>query len=333
MIKSLRLLLIGSFLSVSLFAQELTWQELARRPEFWPSQTSTKRVVTLQGLPPIKAGQKLTLVSIRGNEVEVETPDGKTLFNLKLDETDALAIAQQQWKTWTPEQRALTYAALLKRKDLWTYRVTLRQPVLLNRGEIKPGEQAILVRTEGNDLLLAYEKGNFLFQVPPRDTDLLDSARQLLANKNAFPSRVAEDLKGKLVHPETGAAAALKEGAQPDYFLFYRGAGWCGPCRQFSPSLVSFFKETKAKHPNYEVVFVSGDKTPAEMKAYSKEIGFTWPTVPQSRQPEMQIVNRLFTNLIPQVVVTDRQGTVVIDSARIGSAAALQQFAALLKKG
>ena len=36
---------------------------------------------------------------------------------------------------------------------------------------------------------------------------------------------------------------------------------------------------------------------------------------------------------IPQVVVTDRQGTVVIDSARIGSAAALQQFAALLKKG
>jgi hypothetical protein len=55
--------------------------------------------------------------------------------------------------------------------------------------------------------------------------------------------------------------------------------------------------------------------------------------VPTQRQPETQIVNRLFTNLIPQLVVTDRQGNVVVDSAKVGTAAALKQFEALLKKG
>lgn len=68
------------------------------------------------------------------------------------------------------------------------------------------------------------------------------------------------------------------------------------------------------------------------MNKYAQEIGFTWATVPQNRQGETRLVNRLFTNLIPQVVVTDRQGNVLVDSARIGSPAALEQFATLLKK-
>jgi nucleoredoxin len=127
---------------------------------------------------------------------------------------------------------------------------------------------------------------------------------------------------------------SLPSNATTKYFAFYRGAGWCGPCRQFSPSLVKFYKETKPKNANFEVYFISGDKTPAEMKGYAKEAGFSWASVPQARQPQMQIVNRLFTNLIPQFVVTDRAGTVLIDSAKTGGpAVALRQFEALLKKG
>jgi nucleoredoxin len=140
-------------------------------------------------------------------------------------------------------------------------------------------------------------------------------------------------LQGKLVNSLTGAPVAKVDGT-PKYFAFYRGAGWCGPCRQFSPSLVKFYKATKPNSSNFEVYFISGDKTPAEMKGYAKEAGFSWSAVPQERQPQMQIVNRLFTNLIPQFVVTDRQGNVLIDSARTGGpAVALKQFEALIKKG
>lgn len=312
-------------------AQDLTLAELSRRPEFLPAQVTLKQPVKLQGRPAINAGQKLTVVSIRGTSVEVETPDGRSVFNVKADDTDLLASAQATYQKLTPEQRALTYQSLLQRKDLWTYRVKLTQPMRLSGGELKPGTPAILVGTEGNDLLLVNEQGKFLFTAPPRDTDLLDSARKLLIDKQAFPGRVLSDLQGKLINPTTGVAASI-EGGEPSYFAFYRGAGWCGPCRQFSPSLVKFYKEAKPTYPNFEIIFISGDKTPAEMAKYAKEMGFAWATVPSARQPETQIVNRFFTNLIPQLVVTDRAGNVVLDSAKIGTDAALKQFAALLKK-
>jgi hypothetical protein len=97
---------------------------------------------------------------------------------------------------------------------------------------------------------------------------------------------------------------------------------------------VKFYQNTKPKNDRFEVYFISGDNTPAEMRRYAREAGFSWSAVPRERQPQMQIVNRLFTNLIPQFVVTDRQGNVLIDSARTGGPTiALKQFDALLKKG
>jgi nucleoredoxin len=330
--KTSLLLVAASLVASAAFAQELTLAELARRPEFLPQQVTLKQPVKLQGRAALNAGQKLTVVSVRGTAVELETPDGRSTFTTKAEDTDVLSAAQQTWSKLTSEQRALTYAGLLQRKDLWTYRVKLTQPQLLSGGELKAGEPAILVGVEGNSLLLAHEKGNFLFNAEPRATDLLESARALLTNKDAFPARVVEDLKGKLVNSATGAPVVMT-GDTPEYFAFYRGAGWCGPCRQFSPSLVKFYQETKPKNGNFEVYFISGDKTAAEMRSYAREAGFSWSAVPHERQPQMQIVNRLFTNLIPQFVVTDRQGKVLIDSAQTGGPAiALKQFGALLKK-
>jgi hypothetical protein len=291
---------VAALVATAAFAQDLTLAELARRPELLPAQVTLKQPVKLQGRPQINAGQKLTVVSVQGTSLQLETPDGRSTFSTKADDTDVLAQAQQTWKNLNPEQRALTYATLLQRRELWPYRVKLTQRMRLSGGELAPGFAAILVGLEGNQLLLVNEQGKYLFNAEPRDTDLLDSARKLIADKNAFPSRVSEDLAGKLVSPATSA---------PD-------------------------KDAKAKHPGaYEIIFISGDRTPAEMKAYSGKAGFAWPSVPQARQPETQIVNRLFTNLIPQLVVTDRAGTVVIDSAKTGGPDnALKQFAALLKK-
>ena len=331
--KTRLLLSLGLFAAAS-YAQELTLAELARRPELQPAQVTLTAPVKLQNRPAMNPGQKLTLVGIRNQDVEVETPDGRSTFRTKAADTDVLTAAQDTWKKLNPEQRALTYAALLQRQDLWTYRVKLTQTLRLSSGDLKAGEAAILVGTEGDQLLLVYEKGNFLFNVQPRDTDLLESARKLLVDKKAFPSRVLEDMQGKLVDPGTSAPVALQANAAPKYFAFYRGAGWCGPCRQFSPSLVKFYKDMKPKHSNFEVYFISGDKTPAEMKAYAKEAGFGWAAAPQAIQPKMQIVNRLFTNLIPQFVVTDGAGKVLIDSAQTGGPQnALKQFEALVKKG
>ena len=331
--KSLRPLVLATLFATTALAQDLAWSDLTRRPELVPAQVTLKQPVKLQGRPTLAAGQQLNVVSVVGSSVELETLDGRSTFMVKPDDTDMLATAQEAWRKLKPEQRALTLPVLLQRKDLWTYRVTLRRPVRLDTGALQTGEQAILVGVEGDNLLLAYEKGNFLFNVAPTGTDLVDSARRLIVDKHAFPGRVAQDLRGRLVSSVTGAAVPMETSAEPTYFAFYRGAGWCGPCRQFSPFLVKFYRDMKPEHPGFEVYFISGDKTSAELKAYAKEAGFTWNAVPSARQPEMQVVNRLFTNMIPQLVVTDRSGTVLVDSAKVGGPmVALRQFEALLKK-
>lgn len=330
--KTPHVILAVCILATAAPAQELTWAELARRPEFWPAQCTLKQPLRLQGRPPIAAGQKLTVASVRGTSVELETPDGRSTFDAKADDTDVLSVAREAWAKLTPEQRALTYATILQRRELWPYRVKLVQPQMLNTGQMPRGEALVLKDVEGGDLLVVHEKRKMLFNVPPRDTDLLESARKLVVDRNALPGRITEDLAGKLTHPLTGAPAPLATDAQPLYYAFYRGAAWCGPCRQFSPSLVKFSNDAKAKHPELEIIYISGDRNDAEMRGYAKEAGFAWRTVVSNRQPEMQLVNPLFTQYIPQLVVTDRHGKVLIDSAQTNTAQALKQLGALLTK-
>lgn len=331
---TLRLFALACVVAPALLAQDLTLAELARRPEFLPAQASLAKPIKLQNRPAFTVGQKFGVVALQGTNVRLETLDGRTNFFAPAADTDVLAGAQAIWKGLSPEQRALTFAALAQRKDLWPYRVKVRQPMQFPGGTVQPGDACIFVGFEGSELSLVHPSGKFLFGTEVRGTDLLDSARKLIADKNAFPSRVSEDLAGKLVSPATHAPAPLDAKSEPNYYVFYRGAGWCGPCIQFSPSLVKFYKEMKPKHAAaFEVIFFSADRSPEDLKAYAGKIGFSWAAVPQSRQMEMQVVNRLFSNLIPQLVVTDRNGTVVIDSAKTGgSDKALQQFAALLKK-
>lgn len=330
--KPLRCLIAACAMIAVVSAQDLSLPELARRPELWPVQVTLKQPVKLQGRAPIAAGQKLNVISMRGDSVEVETPDGRGTFDVKAANTDVLATAGDTWQKLTPKQRALTLAQVLQKKELWPYRVKLTLTQQLNTGPLRPGESLILIGTEGSRLLVASEKLKTMFDVEPRETDLIDSARKLVENKEALPGRITEDLAGKMTNPSTGAPAPLEANAQPVYYAFYRGASWCGPCRQFSPTLVKFYNENKAKHPHFEVIYISGDKSAAEMRGYAKEAGFSWRAVVSERQPQMQLVNRLFTELIPALVVTDRAGNVLIDSAKSNTATALKQLEALVKK-
>eukprot|EP01061_Rhynchopus_euleeides_P030193 TRINITY_DN50232_c1_g1_i1.p2 TRINITY_DN50232_c1_g1~~TRINITY_DN50232_c1_g1_i1.p2 ORF type:complete len:165 (+),score=80.49 TRINITY_DN50232_c1_g1_i1:59-496(+) len=51
----------------------------------------------------------------------------------------------------------------------------------------------------------------------------------------------------------------------------YVSAHWCPPCRQFTPVLAQFYEEYKKLDPNFEIIFVSSDKTEAEFWSYFGE--------------------------------------------------------------
>jgi nucleoredoxin len=324
------LLAAACFVTSAAFAQDLTWADLARRPEFWPAQVSVKRAMKFQQ-DSIGVGQKVAVLAVRPNQIELATSKGLT-FAAKPEDTDALALASATWKKLTPKQRDLTYANILQRKDLWPYRVKLTQEANLGDGPIAVGTAVILQSVEGVELLVVHEKLNTLFNVEPRNTDLITHAWKAIETPANAPGRYTEELSGKLVSATTGSPAKIDLSAEPRYYAFYRGASWCGPCRQFSPSLVKFYNRIKPTHPEFEMVLVSDDQNPAEMYKYAKDEGFGWPAVPATQYANLKVINPLFGKTIPQLVVTDRHGKVLIDSDRVGREAALKQLEALLNK-
>lgn len=314
-------------------ADELTWPQVVQKPELWPAQCTINRAIKFQSGEGVQAGQKVDVLELQPERIVAGSTDGRLRFTVKPEDTDLVALANAAWSKLTPQQRALTYASVLQRQDLWPYRVALTARVELNGGSIvlHPGDQVILLSVEQGQLLVAAEKYNLSFDVEPRQTDLLGQARKYVADKDGAPSRIAEELRGKLVNPTTGASASL-EVKTPRYIAFYRGAGWCGPCREFSPKLLETYKDLKAKHPEFELIFLSADRSTAGMQDYVKEEGFPWLAVTPDRLKELNLVTPHLGQTIPQLVVMDAHGKVLINTDQMDRAVALKRMASLVNK-
>jgi thiol-disulfide isomerase/thioredoxin len=310
-------------------ASVLTWNDLVRRPELRPATCTVNREFKFQSGQAVRAGTQVSILEVKPNELVVGATNG-TNFGVKPTDTNALELANAVYGKLTPEQRALTYAALLQRMDLWPYRVKLMLPFELEGRKTRVGDPATLLKAEGNQLLVRLEGTDIAFNVQPQETDLLTNARNFLVSEKGAPGRMLEELAGKLVNPLDGRPTSLDAAARPKYVVLYMGAGWCGPCQAFSPQLVKMLKEKNPAPGEVATIYLSGDKSPGEMKAYVTKMGIAWPTLRYNNSGQLPAFSALFGNTIPQLVVTDRHGKVVVDSNRIGYDRALAQLKQLL---
>jgi len=329
----LKLFALAVAVAANAGAQGLDWAELARRPELWPAQCTLNRTVKFKQGGAVEAGQHVKVLRLEPERAIVASADGRYRFAVKPEDTDILRLAGGAAASLSPAQRGLTYAAVLRRPDLWPYRVTLRESADLGGNVVRAGEKVVVMGVEQDQLLVGSDRLNTSFDVDPQTTDLLDQARRFVDATGGAPGRFVEELDGKLVDIATSAPTSLADSSRLRYLVFYRGAGWCAPCREFSPSLVKLYKEMKPTHPEFDIIFISADHSPGEMHAYAKEEGFTWCAVPAERDPQLHLISPLFGNTIPQLVVTDRHGKVLIDSNQVTRPVALQKLAALLKAG
>lgn len=93
----------------------------------------------------------------------------------------------------------------------------------------------------------------------------------------------------------------------PKYTALYFSAHWCPPCRAFTPKLVEWYKDFKAKHADFELVFVSRDKDEAAQLEYMKETGMPWPAVKLSATKEASF-GKYAAGGIPYLVLIDENG-------------------------
>jgi nucleoredoxin len=103
------------------------------------------------------------------------------------------------------------------------------------------------------------------------------------------------------------------------YYGIYYSASWCGPCRQFTPSFINTYRQIKQKYPEFEVVFISSDRSAEDMREYMKADRMPWLALKYELRGQNPELMRYAGDGIPCLVLVDASGRVLADSYQGGN--------------
>jgi thiol-disulfide isomerase/thioredoxin len=269
--------------------------------------------------------------------VDLVAPDsvivevGRSNLEFFAKQTDIIEAANAQQNTLTPRQKALTVAEVLKRPELWSYRLKVKDTFDVGRERVNKGDTVYLMRVEGNKLVVVPKSLSQNFDLAPEDTDILEQARVNLENPDGAPGILAEELQGQLINVQTGQPYNLNMKALPKYFVIYSAARWCPYTQKFTPDLLTFYKTMKAKGADFEVFYIPQEKSNAELQTYAKEINFPWPTVKYPQRDKLVVAGRMISGQsTPALQVADRYGNIIINNNDMVREDVLKKFGMLL---
>lgn len=127
---------------------------------------------------------------------------------------------------------------------------------------------------------------------------------------------IANAIKGELVTSRNGILQVFNDQTLANKKLIglYFSARWCGPCRKFTPDLVAYYNRVVAAHPEFEIVFVSNDRSEPAMEAYMRDMQMPWPAVKFEKLAAHEDLKRYAGDGIPCLVLIDAQGRIVSHS-------------------
>ena len=136
------------------------------------------------------------------------------------------------------------------------------------------------------------------------------AAAQLQApNANA----IRELVKGDLVSLRNGALGHFDDEVleKKKLIALYFSAHWCAPCRKFTPELVDYYNRVATQHPEFEIVFVSFDKSQFAMETYMREANMPWPAIDFPKLGGKEAIRKYAGTGIPCLVLVDATGKVI----------------------
>jgi nucleoredoxin len=135
------------------------------------------------------------------------------------------------------------------------------------------------------------------------------AARLQAPNANA----IRELVKGDLVSLRNGALGHFDDEVleKKKLIALYFSAHWCAPCRKFTPELVDYYNRVATQHPEFEIVFVSFDKSQFAMETYMREANMPWPAIDFSKLGGKEAIRKYAGKGIPCLVLVDATGKVI----------------------
>ena len=108
-------------------------------------------------------------------------------------------------------------------------------------------------------------------------------------------------LKGDLVYWKNGTVNRFDDEAleKKKLVALYFSAHWCPPCRKFTPQLVDYYNRVAPQHPEFEIIFVSNDRSQFGFETYLKETQMPWPAIDFQKVASKAAINKYAGNGIP----------------------------------
>ena len=130
------------------------------------------------------------------------------------------------------------------------------------------------------------------------------------------PTAITSLVKGDLMTSRNGVLRPYLDAdfEKKKLIGLYFSAHWCPPCRKFTPDLVAYYNKNAAAHPEFEIVFVSFDKSAAAVEGYMQDLQMPWPAVGFDKVSRNEALKKYAGASIPCLVVVDENGKVVFDT-------------------
>ncbi len=307
----------------------LSLPRVMQLPLTWPDKVTTTEGFS-DGQKDFAAGTELALQDVQRDGVVVQLPGGGEPMLLPANWTDLGLRAAKVQQELPEDVRNVTLNDLVKRTDLLPDLVSLVADITLGDGRVIPtGTELIPGRLQMNGGSLGVvlvEKGVSFNQHGGVDrlifnaefTDVIvrmrDQARKAPADRKL---RALASLEGKLVSAQGEALPATE--TKPSHYLVYYAADWCGWCKRFTPTLVKFHEEMKAKHPEVQVVYLSSDRSVEEMQKNFTNSSMPWPAVAFDRRKEVMGLLAMAGPSTPHLMVLTADGRVLHDGQPAGA--------------
>jgi len=141
---------------------------------------------------------------------------------------------------------------------------------------------------------------------------IVSLAFSLVASPATYAGKVLTALAGDLVVIEgKSVTPATVQSSSNTHVAFYFSAEWCPPCRKFTPGLVTWYEEIKQKYPGFELIFVSSDKSPADMEKYMEGYKMSFPAIIHTKIEQHMDLVKATGNGIPNMTFMDADGNVL----------------------